>query len=168
MPGRQTTLNLPCECAHLFGTAFPLCSPLELCFRYLKKFGEEAEGLRRGGRGGGSEGCPGQHRDSPPGRWSTLNSNQRKWDQRGQGHTQRKDRNENTGFAECLQESWTSPVRSLSALCFLLLSALFHCGKRRITFQKITQSAEAALFPFRTSGLGLQSPVSYRLRRKVH
>lgn len=39
----------------LFGTALPLCSPLELCFRYLKKFGEEAEGLRRGG-GAGAEG----------------------------------------------------------------------------------------------------------------
>ena len=59
-------------------TAFPLCSPLELCFRYLKKFGEEAEGLRRGG--GGAEGCPGQPWDSPPGRWSTLNSNRKKWD----------------------------------------------------------------------------------------
>ena len=64
-PGRQTTLNLPRECAHLFGTAFPLCSPLELCFRCLKKFGEEAEGLRRGG-GAGTEG-PEQLLDSPTG-----------------------------------------------------------------------------------------------------
>jgi hypothetical protein len=55
LPGGQTTLNLPCKCAHLFATAFPLCSPLELCFIYLKKFGEEAEGLRRGG-GAGAEG----------------------------------------------------------------------------------------------------------------
>lgn len=49
----------------LFGTAFPLCSPLELCFRYLKKFGEEAEGLRRGG-GAGAEGAE-QLLDSPTG-----------------------------------------------------------------------------------------------------
>lgn len=65
LPGRQTTLNLPCECAHLLGTAFPLCSPLGLCFRYLKKFGEEAEGLRRGG-GAGTEG-PEQLLDSATG-----------------------------------------------------------------------------------------------------
>lgn len=65
LPGRHTTLNLPCECAHLFGTAFPLCSPLELCFKYLKKFGEEAEGLRRG-EGAGAEG-PEQLLESPTG-----------------------------------------------------------------------------------------------------
>lgn len=49
----------------LLGTAFPLCSPLVLCFKDLKKFGEESEGLRRGG-GAGTEG-PEQLLDSPTG-----------------------------------------------------------------------------------------------------
>ena len=51
--GRPPTLNST-RAAHLFGTALPLCSPLGLCLRYLKKLGEEAEGLRRGG-GAGAE-----------------------------------------------------------------------------------------------------------------
>lgn len=44
--GKTDETNVPHKCAHLLGTAFPLASPLEGCFRYLKKLGEEAEGLR--------------------------------------------------------------------------------------------------------------------------
>ena len=53
-PGKTNDTELAMQAAHLFGTAFPLCSPLGLCLRYLKKLGEEAEGLRRGG-GAGAE-----------------------------------------------------------------------------------------------------------------